>query len=554
MFSHRLPTTRRFGAFLSPGDRALLGLAVLGLGLRIWRACSADWYWDEGYLAELALDLGRLQRPHSGALWFNGVLPITSSWLAPLSAAPFTWFFPKNALLAVRLWAAVLGAVSVVLLGLAGQRLGGWKLGLPAAALFSVGPFPVAFGGLGLYHHLSCALALASLWTALPPLPDEQAPPDWVPWLLAGLSAASCYWLWWLPLALCLRPAAARLWDWIPRLALGFGPLALVLFLSLGLGNNDAQAMWKGMLSYNYTARYLADLSKFPSFYPVPWKAAFGPFCDEMGKFLASFPAAWLGLSGLVLLGRRRAWIWAGPVLGLADLIRQRGCPVGCPYDFIPLLPWICLGLALGAGRLASALPRLRWPGWVLAAALLVPCHLAWMERLFMAPPMARNLQAFLRTQHCEQDTVVAEPNVEWRLRQVCRPVEFSQTAAARGWSAGLLPAHLSKSAFAYDPSLEKARFLVTSPEDFDVEFGAPHVALEALVAEYEGWPKVFENPRFRVYANPRFGGGRDPATRILGDPILYRQTAADAQALGHADWAAFALARAASARLPQAN
>jgi hypothetical protein len=535
----------------SPHAWALLGLAAVGVLLRLWRAHAADWYWDEGYLAELALDLGHLQRPHSGALWFNGVLPLTTSWLAPLSAAPFTWIFPTNALAAVRLWSSLLGGLSVLGLGLAGRRLGGWRLGLSAATLFAVGPFPVALGGLALYHHLSCALALASLWAALPPMPGEWEAPDWTPWLLAGLSAAACYWMWWLPLALCFKPSGPRPKARLLHLALGFGPLGLALGLSLTLGGADARAMWKGMLSYNYLSRYLADLSKFPNFYPVPWKAAFGPFISEMARFLWLYPVAWLGLAGLILTRRRPFWLWLGPALGLADLLRQRGSLEGSPYVLVPLLPWFCLGLAMEVERLASLPPRWRLLGLGFAMALLVPTHLDWMKRLFVPPAMARNLQAFLKTQHCENDTVLAVPNIEWHLREVCKPVEFDQAAATRGWTGGLLPAGLSASAFAYDPSLEKARFLVTTPEDFDVDFSAPHVALEALVAEYEGWPKVFENPTFRVYANPRFGVPRDPGVRILGDPILYRKTADDARTLGHSDWAAFALARAASARLP---
>lgn len=545
MLQKRLSSWQRLAGVFSPETWALLGLAALGVGCRLWRAHTADWYWDEGYFTDLALDLGRLQRPHSGALWFNGVLPLTASWLAPLSAAPFTRLLPMDGLAATRLWAALLGGVSIVLLGLAGRRLGGTRLGLTAAALFALGPFPVAFGGLALYHHLGCALALATLWTALPPLPDETAAPDWLPWLLAGLSALAGYWLWWVPAALCLRPSGPRPLPWPLRLALGFGPLALSLGLSLWLGGADARAMGRGLSSYTFVSYYLAYLSEFSSLYPVPWKAVFEPLYLELGRFLMLYPVAWLGLPGLLFAGRRRAWVWLGPALGMADLLRQRGCLVACPYVFIPLLPWICLGLAMAAERLAARAPRLRWAGPLLAAGLLVPCHLDWIDRLSVPPDLARNLQAFLRTQHCANDTVVAEPPFCWRLRQVCKPTEFSQTAAARGWAAGLLPAHLSRAAFAYDPSLEKARFLVTSKGDFEQSFSSLHVALEALAAEYEGWPKVFENPYFRVYANPRFGAVRDPETRILIVPDFYRKTADDAHALGHDAWAAFARARA---------
>ncbi|HXB97582.1 MAG TPA: hypothetical protein VNZ54_05980, partial [bacterium] len=155
-------------------EAALLAVVTLaGLAFRLWRAWGADWYWDEGYVTEISRDLAHFQRPHGGALWFNGLLPLTTSWLTPLSIVPFHWLVPGPALWAVRVWACSLDAVSLWLVGWIGQRLGGWRAGLAAALVLALGPLPVALGALGVYHHLGSTLALLA-WAAAIASEDED--------------------------------------------------------------------------------------------------------------------------------------------------------------------------------------------------------------------------------------------------------------------------------------------------------------------------------------------------------------------------------------------
>jgi hypothetical protein len=191
---------------------------------------------------------------------------------------------------------------------------------------------------------------------------------------------------------------------------------------------------------------------------------------------------------------------------------------------------------------------RSRWLAG-LALVLFLGCAgvgtTGWIDRQSAPPALGRNLANFLRAQHLGDATVIATPNVDWALRGVCRPVEFSQAAAWRGLGGGFLPGHLSRAAFAYDASLEQAHFLVTSQVCYDAVFMDGNVALEALVAEAEGWPLVFQNPAFTVYANPRFGAQKNPEIRILRDPNFYWRALSAARQLGHPDWAAFARARA---------
>jgi hypothetical protein len=377
-------------------------------------------------------------------------------------------------------------------------------------------------GALGIYQHLGSVLALLAWAAALESEAERPRCPGWAPYLLAGLSAAACYWLWWVALGLLLRRPARNACAWPWRFALALGPTGLVGAFTLGLGGPDAWAM----------ARVLGGYSRPLDGMAVLWYSA------------RCYPLVWYGLALLVLLPKRERWalvVW----LGLADAVRQRSNLTGSPYVMLVLLPWACLGAGLAMAWLAARSRGLA----ALALALFLGCaaigSTEWLERLSAPADLGRNLANFLRAQKLDGATVVATPNVDWALRDFCRPVEPSQAAAWRGWNGGFLPGHLSKGAFAYDASLEKAHFLVVSLVYFDSLYPDPHLSLEILVAEYEGWQLVFKNPAFVVYANPRFGTKKNPEIRILHDPKFYWMAASAAQQLGHPEWAAFARARA---------
>lgn len=503
------------------------GLGLLALALRLWQARVAPWYWDEGYVAAIAQDLGALRRPHAGALWANGLLPLTASWLAPLSAAPFTWLSPAQPIVGVRIWAAALGSLTCVGLGLLARRLGGWAWGLAAAGLLAVAPLAVALGGLGLYHALGGALGVAAFALAVSRDEGFAAGPTWLPWLLAGLAAASCYWLWWLPLGLVFRARERELAAWIRGLLLGFGPPALALGWSLL--QPGGPAMFKGLLSFSDGLQ--------------PWPAYVAS--------LRNFPFVWLGLPGLFVLGRRRLWIGLAVGIGFADLLRQRGSLEGSPYVLMPFLPWAALGWTVLAFRLAGARRGLALLTLAVAFGAASRVQLFWLRVLSVDAANCRNLRNYLATRHCETKTVLTVPPAATVLRAVCRPAELYQAVAWRGLKAAFLPAGLTREAFVFDPGLEGCAYLVVGRAHFHSLFLNDNVALEVLRAERAGWPAVFQNPDFRVYANPLLSGEKaDPNTRILLDKTFYAKAAEDAEALGLSELAAFARRRQATARI----
>lgn len=445
-------------------------LAAVGLGARLWEASQAPWYLDEGYVAAIAQDLGAFRRPQVGALWANGLMPLTASWLAPLTAAPFTWFSAGQPVLGVRVWAALLGALSILGLGLLGRRLGGWSLGLASAALLALSPVAVQLGGLGLYHALGACLALGAFALAV-----EDEGPAWRPWALAGLAAAACYWLWWVPVGLALRRREKHLGYY----ALGFAPAALAL--GLAVASPGGMAMFRTLRAHSVGLQHWAV------------------YLDS----LANYPFAWVGVLSLLLLGRERAWLAAAVGLGFADALRQRGNLSGSPYILLPLLPWFALGLALAAQRLARA-SRVAFAAMLLVGFALFSVGSLDRLRQFSVPgPMVLNLRNFIRTLDAREQLVLTEPSTLAALRGVCRPAELVQAAAWTGQRAGLIPAGTPHTAFAFDPSLDRAAYLVLGRLSFGMLFQDEATRQLAQRALQGGWRPIFQNPEFRVYANP---------------------------------------------------
>jgi hypothetical protein len=493
--------------------------------LRYSNGRTAPCYWDEGYVAQIASDLGRGQRPQAGELWEDGFFPLTASFLAPLSAAPFTRLPGQDALHAVRLWAACLGGLSVLLLGLLGRRLGGTGLGLAAAAILAAAPLPVALGALGLYHALGTVLTLAALLLRLRAGEDAEPFNAWASLVAGGLAWATCYWLWWLPVCLGLSLAWERRRWIVPALLAGAVPLAVVLVAQVWLGGPSAQG---DVLGVFFSAHAAQDLSKL---WLVPR--------DQ--------PLALLGLAGLLALGARRRWLALGVGLGLADLLRQRGELNANAYVLLPLLPLLCLGLAAGGQSL--------WRRGTAARVLAVLCLAVGVGRFRLDSLRALSLdlsaeQELSATLHklCRPgELLIGFPPLDWSLRPSLRSAEPAQVLAADGIAAGVLRPGLPPSAWASPVRFEDAHFLVSTWLHHGSLYDYPRLGLPALRAELEGWPMVAQGERWGIYANPRFGARRDPQVRILYFSSAYREAAESADALDLKSLADFARSRAAT-------
>jgi hypothetical protein len=521
----------------TPFHSLILALIVLGgLGLRLAVALRAPWYWDEGYMAELARALGRVARPQVGGLWEDGFFPLSTSLLAPLSAAPFAnapWW---TAITGVRLWAVLLEGLSLLLLArLAFQRAAPWRA-LAAAAAYAFLGFAVEHGGRGFYHHLAVPLVLATLLGGQA-LFQPGARGRWgLVSFGAGLAVAACYWLWWLPLSWALLLLWRRPPGWLRALPwMALAPLAAV---AINLWPDPAGGLWsvRCMLSTSSAGgpQGLAALGR------------------ALGADLWALPFLAVGLLGLALAawreGGRWGWFLACLACAVLEPVRQRGNIAGMPYPFLLAAPLA----ALGAGYLAgAALERGRWRRAALLLALLAlyfkPVDLSWMRLWsFDARPVAE-LKAVLLQRARPGDLVCGLPEFNWALRPELRVCEPFDVGAAEGRASGFYLAGAPASRFAEPCGLAAVRYAVLSRVQMLGAFRFEGVALTYLEMERQGWPLAYDNGTFKLYENPAFGAKADPDTRILLAPENYQVAADQAARAGRPDLAGFAGARLAS-------
>jgi len=513
---------------------AVAAVIVGGLAWRLVVALTAPWYWDEGYVAELARAVGACTRPHVGGLWDDGFFPLTTSILAPLSAAPFASTPWWSAMVGVRLWAVSLECLTM--LGLIRLALPSVRprLALLALVCYAFLPFAAEYGGRAFYHHLALPLLVAALsWGRS--LFDGDEPPSVIPAsLCSGLAMASCYWLWWLPASWAVLLAWKRPRGWVYGLALTTLPALAVLALNFW---PDPSGTW-------WSVGGILTLSHEGGAHDLPSLMA------ALKSLFTTLPFFLPGLVGLswAAVREKGPWPWLLFCLLCAILepIRQRGAfGVGIPYPFMLAAPLASLGTAL---LLDAAIKLGPWRGGLSAAATLClflwPVDFSWLRSISLAPKPVDELTAYLDKNARPGDLVCGMPQFNWRLRPLLRDCDPLDMVAYQGKGNGIYPPGAAATRFAYPCGLENVRYAIVCRIHLMGVFRLNGVALTFLEMERAGWRQVFDDKTFKVYENPLFGAKPDPTVCILQVPEYYRRAGAQAVSDGRRDLALFAQER----------
>jgi hypothetical protein len=537
-------------------DHYLLKHPLLWTGLLLGILCLAGfprldgldlepWYQDEGVTAEMAACLAAGRTPAIGAVKQNGLLPLSSSLLAPATISPLIRILGLDPMRAARLWAVFLGLACVALLALTGLVLARPLWGLASALFFAALPLAVDLGRMAFYHHLAAALSLLCLLAARQYLAKGRKLALAATSVLAGLALASAYWLFWLlPLlaALAVKRRQARELAW----ALPLACLPLAWSLAGGYGRAP-----EGFL------KDLNLLSRQASIGINPWKLFSSPLLAAVRVewaypfFLVSLAGWAWWISQWKQRGKRVEFGWWMAVFGLAcslEAIRQRENLAFFSYPLIPALPWACLGLGAWAALCLQLIEKrkfLKAALWLvpLVASLARPFHPDSMKALSVDPAQARPLVSRLSTMLRPGDLVLGQVSFNWALPPQVTASDLDQAAAFEGKESPFLAAGYPPSRFITELSLEKARFLVMSTciRMLNLHHGGARSV--ALKAEMAGWPLVWSNPGFQVFANPAFlPPGKYPKARVIDVPYIYDDAALDALAGGNSAAARFAL------------
>jgi hypothetical protein len=518
--------------------------------LRLNHPLRDPWWLDEGVLAQLTQSLSQ-GGTGTGLIKANGILPSTSSFLAPALAAVLVRTLHWPSLMALRIMGGALGTLSCALLFFLGQELGLSALGLLAAALYAFFPLAVDLGRMGFYHHLGAALAPLA---CLAVLRFERAPTprSYLGCVVLGaLAPLAAYWLvWiWLPVILAaLLSGKLRFLAWgLPLLVL---PLALSGLLSWHI---DPASFWLD----------LAKLSEISSFARGPQS-----FWRSFPAFMAAYPVYALGFIGLAWAfwpraqsgGRRGRWLLLFAAASSLEVFRQRSAFLSqFPYPLILVHPWTCLGLAglgwrLGQGALDAwdaPARRLAFLALALGAgwlARLAP-NAGFMRGLSVIPADGLAAAEFVEPRLGPGEQFIGVNSFDWLLPG--HPgFDINQACAYWGLPSNFFfPRQYPPSRFLFEPSLKEAKFLVLNDFERHAEMGDPGAELVFLEIEKEGWPLLWQSGQARVYGNPAFGvAPAVPAPLILADPALYAHASMVAQRLGRPELAVFAARQARSA------
>jgi len=202
---------------------ALLGIVVVALGLRfaLLTEIPASLFRDEGRHALRAAKL--LDDPTYRPV-YEADIDLPALFLYPLAGA-FKLF--GVSLMTLRGFMAVMGALSVALLGVLGRQLFGPRVGLIAASLFAASFWGLRMGRVGLIPSFSTAVVLLALVLFVRALHTRR----YTDFALAGVVAAGCanvyhsspfalFLMLGVAVALIVRGPQAFVRQWLGRFAL----------------------------------------------------------------------------------------------------------------------------------------------------------------------------------------------------------------------------------------------------------------------------------------------------------------------------------------------
>lgn len=543
------PTSERVAPWSGRAGAVALAVALLALcaWFHFWRlAQTPGWDPQEGYNLDLAWNLlhGRL-RLFALTQDFAQHPPLFFLQVA-LSIRLFGY-----GIFAVRAVAALYAVLTCGAILLVGWRLLGRAAALWGAAVYVVAPVMLANTRWGYSYSLLAFVGVLCLWTAWESLDatDARVAGRWLlaSAALAGLAAFSDYvgvaWIVFVALV-GLRGGWRR---GAVALAVGAGELLLGLLLCLlaapGIFIADAFSTGGRAAGGSPLVAGILLLVNY--------------------ERLATYDA-WLllGLVGLFLIARSRSRNALLGAVALLALVILKVRTIGPSFHTAtPLLPLLALGagvaLAAGAGKLFDWAdewldPLDRWlatnrarrtgapVGHVEGPAALTRVLTALLVFLVIGAPVAMagatdvvNLASALTTPqdallakpadaqaaiqftlaHARPgDLVLASPQIAWAFDQPAdaqgRPLgiagaDIVQTVAYGGQAAAFYPAGLSRDRWAYDVSVDHARYVIV--DDLLRQLAAPDQlpALSPILARAERWRVVYRRGQYTVYERP---------------------------------------------------
>lgn len=187
-------------------------------------------------------------------------------------------------------------------------------------------------------------------------------------------------------------------------------------------------------------------------------------------------------------------------------------------YYLIPLWPLMALGVSSAIVTVGNGLTR-----WVNRRAwrAVVIIGLAGSIGLLTVPPLLQQVTTHFRTDiepfligadSAQQatvfvndrvranDLVIASPAIAWQIQS--NVADFQMPIAYQGRATPHLPADVPLDRWAFDPSYQRARFIIV--DNLWRNWAVPNVpGVREMLSAVEAWPQVFRSGEVVVYQNP---------------------------------------------------
>ncbi len=499
---------------------AIIGVTALAAWLRFTNLeTNPAWYTDEGTHLDIARNLiaGRVQYlAIDQSLLIFSRLPLFENLLA-------VWLrLTGVSMLALRAATAGLGTLTVVVLWAVCRRaLRARVLALLAALLLAVYPSAVLYSRFGFSYNLLAPLLLI----AMSGLIEYSRDPHQRRWLAVacGSIGLSCLTDLWAVTLFVPFVIIVLIRNW--RDLIWSVPLAL-LPLGLYLAVNAITIPTVLAFDLNFVRSRLATGS-------ASWDLLL------QNALTVSTRDIWLpiGFVGLLIL---RRWRWLVVVFLIGPfIVLGRSVPLFSLsfYYVIPLLPLLALGVANLIWAMVSAardrllsrepindLPELSAALMDLRGGLMVGAFclalIVWqfssfstlrlqvqlgfrtdIDPFLIEAAAAQQAAAFVNERVSGDDLVIASPAIAWQIRS--NVADFQMSIASGGQATPHLPANVPADHWAFDPTYQRARFVIV--DNLWRNWAVPDVpGVREMLIEVETWPLALKTGEIDVYANPR--------------------------------------------------
>lgn len=478
---------------------------VLAIRLRLKDIATVPgWFRDEGNYYAVCQTLATTGKPSLG--------PLNITFCSPFMTHPPFYFYTGSAWLSLfglsftslRLFNVLLSLLTLVILFIFCWRHLGRITALLASGLFALYHDIIVFNRMIFPYNLYMLFALIIFFLVVEYLQRSESHFILTASIITAFAGITVYYAIWLGFFLLIAIVWQRKWSHL--FYLGIVPVPLLLFLTYHILNNTP-GFYEDFRALKNAAR-AGTLLQITSHYK--------------DFFLISLLAAWGSIGLLFITSRKLRWlailflfIVISPVLFKADTIIKF-----VSYPVIPVLPILTIGmgsfLLLFIRAFSGERLIMRLFSYLLVAGLFLFTILDSREQTPLSFAMVRNphhayaMAEFVNTHIHTDELVLASYNV-WHLLNTTRKADLPIALAFNGIESDFYLYKLSKSRFAYDTSVDRAKFAVLDFLTAQMMQAPPQtihypvrLAIEKIQTQ---WRLIWRRGEFRVYQNPAFSG-----------------------------------------------